>query len=538
MSDFLNITNTMNSKNPVLQYSGSNLYYVFNSPGTYTIKITNSAITDISYLVVGGGGGSATINGANGGSIQFGTLSQLSTNSEFTLVVGKGGTGQNNGNPSSIANISAPGGNYASNTTQDGYGHGGDGCNGELSDKYPDTTGSSIKYNIVPGIKSYTYKYTAGYGGLGLSSNYFVNKNAAIGGIQSAGGGGGPIYVDTDGKIGGIGSDGGASTNNNTAINGGGGCGVDSTSTSTGGNGVIVIQYTTLTPISKPPVAVSAYKKCPYAGGCATLGFRNITEGMETISPTPTSTISPTPTRPMTPTPTSMTPTPTSMTPTPTSMTPTPTSMTPSITSITTPSITLLPTTMAPTTMAPTTMTMAPTTMAPTTPRIPCITKANFGIPIPSVTSRIASYIHDENDYLKKSQMHIDQAKDERNHIDEMQDSYRKRIMEYIKMIIVLCIVLVFMWLIRVLYENEWLPSGALEFITITVISIGCIVEYILYFGIPSLYVGLASRNLLDFDAINYDPPAKSSTSTTTMPDITPTSGSGTNVQCKPPLNN
>ena len=180
---------------------------------------------------------------------------------------------------------------------------------------------------------------------------------------------------------------------------------------------------------------------------------------------------------------------------------------------------------------------MSPTTRVPTTPRVPCITKSNFGIPVPSSNNNIASYIYNENDYLKQSKMHIENAKEEKNRIDDMQDSHRKYIMEYIKMIIVLCIVLAFLWIIRVLYENELLPDGALDFLTIIIISVGCIVEYILYFGIPSVYIGIVSRNSINFDEIDYDPPEKNSTTTTTIiPSITPTNNVSA-AQCNPPLN-
>jgi hypothetical protein len=75
MSDFLTITNTMNKKNPTVLQSGNNKYYVFDTPGTYTIQLKDTQITDLSYLVVGGGGGSSGTFGANGGQIQYGSLS-------------------------------------------------------------------------------------------------------------------------------------------------------------------------------------------------------------------------------------------------------------------------------------------------------------------------------------------------------------------------------------------------------------------------------------------------------------------------------
>ena len=141
-----------------------------------------------------------------------------------------------------------------------------------------DIIGSSIKYNINPYTNNYVYNYTAGYGGLGISSDYFAGTNAGIGGIKIAGGGGGPVYIDTSSgkKVTGVGSDGGGSygVNKNLAINGGGACGIYPTDPpSKGGNGVIVIQYTQ----AGPPISKKApsSNKCGISGGCGTLEGMN-----------------------------------------------------------------------------------------------------------------------------------------------------------------------------------------------------------------------------------------------------------------------
>jgi hypothetical protein len=292
-----------NSPFPILQTSGNNYYYVFDKPGSYSISFTNNKITDISYLVVGGGGGSSGTYGANGGSIQSGTLSDLSNN-KFTLVVGKGGEGSNSGDYSCIINTNtnksddmyASGGkgtDQKEDVSNNKYSLGGDGCNGEnLADpiKGGDTKGSKIKYTLIPGIKDQKLTYNAGLGGLGISSSYFEGKKIGIGGIKSAGGGGGPIHVNELGEIiKGFGSDGGGTYGSGVnATYGGGGAGSSASTTPTpspmpkgvnpsrGGDGVIVIQYTSPDSGSTKTIVQAASSDdigCSSVKGCGTLGF-------------------------------------------------------------------------------------------------------------------------------------------------------------------------------------------------------------------------------------------------------------------------
>jgi hypothetical protein len=182
---------------------------------------------------------------------------------------------------------------------------------------------------------------------------------------------------------------------------------------------------------------------------------------------------------------------------------------------MTTVPMTTVPSTTSPVTTIPTTvpmttvpMTTVPMTTVPMT-TMPCVAKPSFGIPETN-TRKIASYIANQNDYLQGSQQYIDRALLERDHIDQMNESYRKRVLEYIKMIIIVCIVLFFLYFIRVLDENEWLPTGSLELLAISIISVGCIGEYMIYFGIPSVYIGIVSRSLTNFDQIIYQGPAVS----------------------------
>ena len=463
MSDFLtinSITPLTNTSIPTVQNSGNSIYYVFNKPGTYDISI-NPLNTDVSYLIVGGGGGSTTINGANGGSIKLGTISKSSDGSSFTLEVGKGGDGSV-GEKSSIKKknsgiviATADGGKAPEPLSKnDEYGKGGDGCNGELIASVSDTKGSSIKYNIIPGIENYIYRYTAGYGGLGLSSSNF---KSGIAGISSAGGGGGPIYVDMNNKqISGFGKDGGGSPNK-AATNGGGGCGVvpNQSNKSKGGDGVIVIQYTNPTPITKAPIKVSE-KKCVIAGGCGTLdGFTNINykEGLvEAISTsTPTS-------RPTTPFPTILYNTP-------------------------------------------------PTSLI-------------------QINQYIQNKIQNKKD---EANQNFQQAR-----LIDLNESYRKRYLEYIKLVMIAVLTCFFLWVFNVLNKYEYLPSGIVDLFIIITVSL-CVVS------IYVIWTNIQTRDLLNYDEIDYAPPDTSTNKTnssnkTNEPTVNSISPTPTTYNGTPPV--
>jgi len=176
--------------------------------------------------------------------------------------------------------------------------------------------------------------------------------------------------------------------------------------------------------------------------------------------------------------------------------------------------------------------------MTSSTTRVPCGPNQNFGLPTSSNNINIASRVTSEHDYLTRFRQFLNNAKDENNHIHQLHDTYRKRALEYIKITIVLCVVLAFLWIVRVFDANEWLPTGALEFMTILIISIGCIGEYILIFGIPNVYTGLISRSLTNYDEIVYkNPDTSKKTSTTITATVRPNPTGGSNP-CQPTVYN
>jgi hypothetical protein len=523
--------------------------YKFTTVGTSSVTFSGSGTIDL--LVVGGAGGmyfkAKTFPQYDGGAGGFIEILEYPINAgagtKYNIVVGQSGTVTINpstdpakpsdGTTSSFDNIEAAGGGGGGGGKSVTSGKKGCGGSGGLKQtsilKYEYANAGSSNVSGISGKVTYksngAAEARAGGAvtkGKGIESE-IINKMCSSADAKSA----------SDGAY-------GSRVNTNT----------------TEGNGIVAFRISA--PVTTAPVTTAPVTTTPVTTTPVTTGYSatpSVTTGY-TATPSVTTgyTTTPSVTTGYTATPsvtTGYTATPsvtTGYTTTPvttgyTTTTPTPSVTTPSVTTRvpTTPSVTTrVPTTPSVTTPSVTTRvptTMSPTTRVPTTPRVPCITKSNFGIPVPSSNNNIASYIYNENDYLKQSKMHIENAKEEKNRIDDMQDSHRKYIMEYIKMIIVLCIVLAFLWIIRVLYENELLPDGALDFLTIIIISVGCIVEYILYFGIPSVYIGIVSRNSINFDEIDYDPPEKNSTTTTTIiPSITPTNNVSA-AQCNPPLN-
>ena len=117
--------------------------------------------------------------------------------------------------------------------------------------------------------------------------------------------------------------------------------------------------------------------------------------------------------------------------------------------------------------------------------------------------------------------------------MNTLNDSYRKRYIEYIKIILVIVIGLVCIWLCRILDTMDIIPSTISNLVMIVAISLTIIVIYILYKKIQI-------HNLIVFDEINYYGPhlQKLSINTgnsTTTPTPTSTPGSSGET-CKQPI--
>jgi hypothetical protein len=203
--------------------------HLFTTSGTFTV---NTALTDVEYLVIGGGGGGGRGSGGPGGGgaggYLEGTIASLSIGDQ-TITVGAGGAGASsgsdggaNGGDSSIGSlVIADGGGYGAGRTV-GYGGAGGSGGGAADYLNPSTA------NPSGGTATSGQGYNGGNG---------VYSGATFGG----GGGGGAGAAGANGStVGGVGGAGKASSITGTSVTragGGGGTGTGGASTSGGSGG-------------------------------------------------------------------------------------------------------------------------------------------------------------------------------------------------------------------------------------------------------------------------------------------------------------
>jgi hypothetical protein len=295
------------------EISGSTDRYMIFTDGTSTFTVPSGGI-NCDILIVGGGGGGGDPHGGGGGAGQLVFIHQATLNGEYTVKVGKGGTGgvfsttpPTKGTNSEFGNISttviAEGGGANTNTIIDkngGSGAGGDGytINGgtagpgnaiTTTDLFPNATvytrgnnggdasggaagggggagevGQSGSFTIqgkggdgLSGITDINYDFQANFGNFG--------RLEADGKYYFAGGGGGGATTQLNGGKGGGGAGGkstGAIPNNlggnaiaNTGSGGGGGGGNGDAVGGAGGSGIVIIRYS-IQNISIPNISI------------------------------------------------------------------------------------------------------------------------------------------------------------------------------------------------------------------------------------------------------------------------------------------
>jgi len=96
-----------------------------------------------------------------------------------------------------------------------------------------------------------------------------------------------------------------------------------------------------------------------------------------------------------------------------------------------------------------------------------------------------------------------------------LNDTYRKRYIEYIKIILVVVIGLVCVWLCRILENMDFLSSETSDFTLIKILGMTVIIIYVLYQNIQI-------HNIIDYDQIDYKQHALDKS--TPGPSTTPTS--------------
>lgn len=234
--------------------------YTFTNSGSLTVV---GGQKQIDYLIIGGGGGAPSTGGGGAGGFRTGSL--MLTKGTYSITVGTGGTGKQNGNPSSAFGITADGGGYGGSDTFAGNsgGSGGGGYGAIRSDGLTwgptnggatvDSTEGFAGANAVIPARPASSSYSSGGGGGGAGgtgqSNFSTSQAGGNGGagksstisgssVCYAGGGAGGGYSPGLSTCGG-GSNFGTGT---AALNGTGGGAAGDSSTQPGGSGIVIVR--------------------------------------------------------------------------------------------------------------------------------------------------------------------------------------------------------------------------------------------------------------------------------------------------------
>jgi hypothetical protein len=296
-----------------------------NANGTCADSTASNSATMPNFLVIealvvaggGGGGGNATDSnpgGAGGaGGLLYGTLSNLSKSTNYTVTVGAGGAGGATGvnGDNSVFNTSTALGGGAGRTPGatglDGGSGGGGANNGGGGSATQTNSGGLTGFGFSGGSSPSNNNAGSGGGGAGgvganasgsgatgVGGNGGVGKEYSITGtaVYYAGGGGGPCYEDGATKGlggsggGGNGARGSAETNTaGTANTGGGGGGGAGNSGSyklgaNGGSGVVILRWLT----SAGTITIGAGLTADSTGTDGSYSYKRITAGSGNVS--------------------------------------------------------------------------------------------------------------------------------------------------------------------------------------------------------------------------------------------------------------
>jgi len=117
--------------------------------------------------------------------------------------------------------------------------------------------------------------------------------------------------------------------------------------------------------------------------------------------------------------------------------------------------------------------------------------------------------IQNEIARLNQQRSILENAQAGQQRILNLNDSYRKRYKQYLKMVIAIVVILVIIWVLQVLntrFEGI-IPSYLFDLITVVIASIGLIYCYLVYSDI-------GRYNPLNYDELNIAPPPNITTST------------------------
>jgi len=139
------------------------------------------------------------------------------------------------------------------------------------------------------------------------------------------------------------------------------------------------------------------------------------------------------------------------------------------------------------------------------------------------------------NDHF--NQIKLTQSNPQSNSTDDyirlnlLNDTYRKRYIDYIKIILVIVITLICIWLCRILENMEYISSSVSNFILIIIIGVSFIIVYLMYNHIQT-------HNLIVYDQLDYWSPELVKQNSTMATDKPSTSSpdTTTNEKCSAPI--
>jgi hypothetical protein len=251
--------------------------HTFTTPGTYTFTATSTRTVEVLIVGGGGGGGYNIGGGGGGGGVVYMPAVNITSGTNYSIVVGDGGNPDTNGQNSTAFSAVAVGGGRGGTYDSDGVAGGSGGGAGSAANDSALGKGGATNGNSLGPNSGFTYGNRGGNmttprtlgldptraaggggaGGQGLDTNPNITGNTGQTGAGSGGvgvvnailgpsyywggGGGGLGYTDQFGGWGGLGGGGGGSgrsgggTGGGSALNSGANGG--STTNTTGGAG-------------------------------------------------------------------------------------------------------------------------------------------------------------------------------------------------------------------------------------------------------------------------------------------------------------
>ena len=256
--------------------SGGRKYFTFFSNCTITATASTGVVE---YFMVGGGGGGGDNQAGGGGAgglqtnsttyaygSQSNAISALTASSNYTIVIGAGGSNMSNGSDTTFSgpgiSVTATGGGHGGYNGYAPYAATSGGCGGGATNTTTTTPGSGTQGGNGGGFTnsgSFARYLGAGGGGIGSNGGPCIDNGAGssqsgnggasltYNGTAYGGGGGGATqsgYTPGTGGGGGAGAGGAASSaGGNAAGNTGSGGGGGSTSGGSGGSGIVILSY-------------------------------------------------------------------------------------------------------------------------------------------------------------------------------------------------------------------------------------------------------------------------------------------------------